>query len=177
MLVPNLEAHSTAILSMDLAARCPLLSCGQNKLWAGIRPWQARDFPGANLTQLRHKALSQDLVAMLHLGDATYHGQAGVHQDIREAVRWYDLCKGTSDKDGNDIASSMSVDVMVMMTGPIPMDLVPACLVRGYQPAWLAFAMNLDKRDPSATSITLSKFEQEMVVDKFAPTAGKGAAC
>jgi len=169
VLVPNLEAHATALLSMDVAARCPLhVSCGQNRLWAGIRPWQAKDLPGANLTQLRHKALSQDLVAMLHLGDATYHGQAGVHQDIREAVRWYDQCKGTSDREGNDMASPTSVDVMIMMTGPIPADLLPTCLLRGYQPAWLAFALNLDAKDPSATAIALSKFEQEMVGEKFA---------
>ena len=85
VLVPNLEAHATAIVSMDVAARCPLqVACGASKLWAGIRPWQAKDLPGANLTQLRSKALLGDLVAMLHLGDATYHGQVCVYVCIHE---------------------------------------------------------------------------------------------
>jgi TPR repeat protein len=149
------------------------IACGASKLWAGIRPWQAKDLPGANLSQLRDKAISRELVAMLHLADATFHGQAGVTQDIREAVRWYDKVKGTLDNDGVDMASPVDVDVMVMMTGPIPIDLYPASLVRGYRPAWLAVAMNLDSRSESS-STSLSKFEREMVGDHFELTPDVG---
>lgn len=169
------QAHATAIVSMDPSARCPLsVACGASKLWAGIRPWQAKDIPGANLTQLRRKALTFDLVAMLHLGDATYHGQAGVQQDVREAVRWYDQCKGTRDGETLDMASPQSVEVLVMMTGPIPLDLYPATLAKGYQSAWLALALNLDSKDESPLAISLSKFQKEMVGEKFELVSDEG---
>ena len=156
---------------MDVGARCPLrIACGQAKLWAGVRPWQAKDLPGANLTQLRTLALQQELVAMLHYADANYYGHAGVQQNVREAIRWYDLCKGTIDKDGIDMASPVSVDVMIMMIGPLPMDLYPSCLTQGYKPAWLALAMNLDNKDDSVSAISLTKFEKEMHGEHVAAT-------
>ena len=169
ILCPNLQAKATAILSMEPSARCPLqVPVGHVRLWAGVRPWQAKDLPGANLTQLRTFAVQGDLVAMLHLADATYYGQAGVQQDVREAVRWYSCCKGTADKEGMDIASPVSVDLMVMMVGPLPLDLYPATLTRGYQPAWLALALNLDATGLGKTAVKLSsKFEREMVGDAF----------
>ena len=83
-------------------------------------------------------------------------GQAGVQQDVREAVRWYSCCKGTADKEGMDIASPVSVDLMVMMVGPLPLDLYPATLTRGYQPAWLALALNLDATGFGKIAVKLS---------------------
>ena len=83
----------------------------------------------------------------------------------------YDLCRGTIDGDYLDMSSPVSVDVLVMMVGPLPLDLYPATLTKGYQAAWVALALNLDSNSKyereGALAISLSKFDSEMVGKGF----------
>jgi len=61
-----------------------------------------------------------------------------------------------------------------MLSGPIPVDLYPLSLTRGYRAAWLAFALNLDTKNADASAISLTKFEKEIVGEVFVVVGDEG---
>lgn len=173
--VNSLPGQADAVVRVDMSARCPLgAKTGEAKLWAGIRALSHDEVPN-NFTDLCKRALEGSRTSIFNLADVTWHGQAGVSRDLREALRWYHKIQGTTTPDGHVLAQLAWTELHVMICGPIPMDLAPLTKVNGLQRAWLTYALSIDQRgegDPKP----LSAWEMELVGEGFEIIPEKGEA-
>ena len=145
VLVVNLPPRSTAVVETDVSARVPPgVASGEGRVWAGVRPFPVKELRVDSLLGVQRAAATGERAAMMHLGDAHWHGQGGAQQDVREAMRWYAACGGSARESGADLLNPAGAEVTLMLVGPLPADLAPLSLERGLPRAWLAYALRLD---------------------------------
>lgn len=138
----SLRPKTSMLIELPRESRCPLgAPLGPSKLYAVVKPMSDLDDSYKDNLMCARSAVQGQKEAILHMAERMWRGSMGCEVDYREAIRWYSKAKGA----GHDVAASASLDVVVHLCGPIPLDLAPLTRTRGYSQAWLAAAHSIDR--------------------------------